>query len=291
MIQISRIVFTLVVTATVLQAATADAAKRGRRTREEATKVELFSAMDEGTIEVRFIPKDVTSATVLVANKTDKPLTVELPDAFVAVLAQFGGGGMGGMGGGGMGGMGGMGGGMGGGGQAMGGGMGGMGGGMGGMGGGMGGMGGGGMMSVMPERVRKVKVPTICLEHGKADPTPRMKYVIRPITAFTKDEQVIEVCKMLGRREITQNVAQAATWNLASGLSWSELATKNRVELRSVNYFERYFSPAELAAALRVTGVASQRALGTDDNRNHQQLTNRYQRQRYPYRLQNQAGR
>ena len=45
---------------------------------------------------------------ILVTNTTDEPVTVELPEAFVAVqvLKQFGGGGMGGggMGGGGMGG-------------------------------------------------------------------------------------------------------------------------------------------------------------------------------------------
>ena len=64
--------------------------------------------------------------------------------------------------------------------QGMGGGMGGMGGGgmMGGMGGGGMGM-GGGMFNVAPEKVGKFKVPTVCLEHGKHDPTPRVTYEIR----------------------------------------------------------------------------------------------------------------
>ncbi|MBN8604408.1 MAG: hypothetical protein J0M26_25565, partial [Planctomycetes bacterium] len=93
-----------------------------------AESIDLFEGMENGKIEVRFLPKDATQATIVINNKTDKPLDIRLPDAFggVPVLAQFGG--MGGMGmggmGGGMGGMGGMGGGM---------------GGMGGMGGGMGG--------------------------------------------------------------------------------------------------------------------------------------------------------
>ncbi|MEO8493474.1 MAG: hypothetical protein ABI614_00275 [Planctomycetota bacterium] len=231
---------------------------------EETRTVGLFEAMDKGEVEVRFIPKDSTEATVLVENKTDKPLTIQFPEAFAAVhvLGQFGGGGGGfgggGMGGGGMGG-GGMGGG--GGGQGMGGGGGGMGGGMGGMGGGMGGMGGGGgFFNVAPQKVTKVKVPCVCLEHAKPDPTPRMKYKIVPIETLTKDPNVIEVCKMLGHGEIPQNAAQAAAWNLANGLSWQELAVKNRIELRTIGYSERYFAPQELALASRIAGEAAHRA-------------------------------
>ncbi len=229
---------------------------------EEIRTVGLFEAMDKGDVEVRFIPKDSTEANVLIENKTDRPLTIKFPEAFAAVhvLAQFGGGGggMGGMGGG-MGGMGG--GGMGGGGQGMGGGGGGMGGGMGGMGGGMGGMGGGGgFFSVAPQKVTKVKVPCVCLEHAKPDPTPRMKYKIVPIETLTKDANVIEVCKMLGNGEIPQNAAQAAAWNLANGLSWQELAAKNRVELKTIGYVEKYFAPHELVFASRIAGEANQRA-------------------------------
>ena len=92
-----------------------------------AEKVDLFDAVDGDQLAVKLIPNDAMSGTVLIENKTDKPLTVKVPEALVGVSvhSQFGGGGMGGggMGGGGMGG-GGMGGG-GGGGQAMGGGMGG----------------------------------------------------------------------------------------------------------------------------------------------------------------------
>jgi hypothetical protein len=233
--------------------------------------VELFAAMDAGEVEVRFIPRDATRANVLIRNKTDRPLKIQLPAAFagVPVNAQMGmggmgmGGGMGGMGGG-MGGMGGMGGGMGGmgGGQAMGGGMGG--GMMGGMGGGMmggmgGGMGMGGMMNVAPEKVGKVKVNTVCLEHGKPDPKPSMAYTIRPITAFTTDPALIEVCKMVGRGEIPQNAAQAATWHLTDEMSWQELATKDRVRLMN-GYTEKFFSLTELHLANRILGVAGQRA-------------------------------
>jgi hypothetical protein len=73
---------------------------------------DALAAEQAGLAEVRYIPNDARSAQIIVANRSDRPLTLRLPTAFagVPVLAQMGMGGMGGMGGG----MGGMGGGMGG---------------------------------------------------------------------------------------------------------------------------------------------------------------------------------
>ena len=55
--------------------------------------VEMFSAMEKGQIAVKLIPKDSTQCHILIENKTDKPLTVKLPETFagVPVLAQRGG--------------------------------------------------------------------------------------------------------------------------------------------------------------------------------------------------------
>jgi hypothetical protein len=115
-----------------------------------------------------------------------------------------------------------------------------------------------GFMNVGPDKVAKVKVNTVCLEHGKADPNPYIKYEIRPIESFTKDAGVIELCKMLGRGEMSQNVAQAAAWNLANGLSFDKLAVLNRVQLFS-GHFERFFSAAEVEAARKLAKEAAKR--------------------------------
>ncbi len=64
---------------------------------------------------------------------------------------------------------------------------------------------------------------------------------------------------MLGRGEVPQNVAQAATWHLTDNMSWEELAQKNRVQL-SNGYTERYFAPQELAGAMQVVVQARIRA-------------------------------
>jgi len=218
--------------------------------------VEMFAAIEAGQIGVKLIPKDSTECRVLIENKTKKPLSVKLPDAFagVPVLAQMGMGGMGGMGGGGMGGMGG--GGMGGGGQTMGGGMGG-GGMMGGMGGGgmMGG--GGGMFNVPPEKVGKFKVATVCLEHGKDEPRPAMKYEIKPIGEFTDRVQVHELCRLVGSG-MNQRIAQAAAWHLSNDMSWQQLAAK---QLRFANGTRApYFSGREIRAAMQAATMATQLA-------------------------------
>jgi hypothetical protein len=254
-------VVTCVTLLVAISAGSADAKKRTRvkAAPKDSKQVELFAAIEAGDIEVQFIPKDATVANVIIKNKTDKPLTIKLPPAVagVPVLAQFGGGGLGGGGlGGGGGGLGGGGGG----GQGLGGGFGGGGGGGGGFGGGgLGGGGGGGFFNVAAEKTGKIKIPCVCLEHGKPDPTPRMKYKIVPIETFTKDAKVIEIVKMLGRGEVPQNAAQAAAWNVANGLSWNELASKNRIESRFTGNV-RFFNPRELALAMRISSEAAKRA-------------------------------
>jgi hypothetical protein len=182
---------------------------------------------------------------------------LRLPTAFasVPVLGQMGG--MGGMGGGMMGGGGMGGGGMGGGGQAGGGGMGGMGGGMmggGGMGGG--GMMGGGFMRVPPQRMKKFAVDTVCLEHGKPDPNPKMAYKIVPLEQFTDNPRIRVICEQLGYRRVPQNTAQAAAWHVMDDLSWQELAVKNRVESKYLGNI-RWFSPIELKMAMAVVAEAT----------------------------------
>jgi hypothetical protein len=222
---------------------------------DDAINAGLFEAMDAGQVDVKIIPLDATKANVLIKNMTDKPLHLRLPEAFasVPILAQ----GMmgGGMGGGGMGG-GGMGGGGGGGGQAGGGGMGGGGMGGGGMGGGGMGGGGGGFMRVPPERMKKLSVTTVCLEHGKPDPNPKMAYKMVPLEQFTDNPRVRVLCEALGYGQVTQNTAQAAAWHMMDDMSWQELAAKNRVESKYVGNIP-WFSHIELRTAMAVVTEAT----------------------------------
>ena len=201
--------------------------------------VELFAAVDAGQIEVRVIPRDSTRARVLIENKTDQPLNVQLPEAFAIqpVLAQFGGQGGGQQGGGG-------------GGQQSGG------GGFGGGGGQQGG--GGGFFNVAPEKVGQIRVEIVCLEHGKADPRPAVPYELKPISAFTSDTKVHELCKLLGQGEYSQRAAQVAAWHLADGMSFDELASKEIRRLNGEHY--PYFNREEMLAGIQMSQQAAREA-------------------------------
>ena len=186
----------------------AESRSRTKTKAEDSATVELFEAMKSGDIEVKVIPKDATEGKVLIENLTKKPLVIRLPEAFAAVpvAAQFGpglnpGGGVNGLIGGQNGGAN----------QTVGGafqgGPGGNNNPFGRNGGGNPGIGGpfnGGVFKVEPEKVRKLKITTVCLEHGKPNPNPHIKYELQPIEAYTSNAGTIEMVKMLARGEIDQ---------------------------------------------------------------------------------------
>lgn len=226
-----------------------------------AEKVELFDGIESKSLDVVMRPQNEFVGNVFIKNNTDKPITVVLPDAVVGIQVhpQFGGGGMGGggmggMGGGGMGGMGG------GGQQAMGGGMGG--GGMGGGGMGGGGMGGGGMgggfFSIPAAETVKVQMNSVCLEHGKKNPTARSTYRLVPVEQFSDKPELKVLCSAIGSGKLDRNVAQAAAWHLSSNMSWDQLASKmfDRAAAADVPYFTR----EQLVAAHQLVQGAQARA-------------------------------
>jgi hypothetical protein len=228
----------------------------------ERTPIDLFQAMSDRQIDVQFIAKSDRAANLIMRNRTNQPLTIRLPEAFagVPVLAQqgnFGGGGGGNFGGGGVGGGGGttqsVGGGFGGGGLG------------GGGGGGFGGGGlGGGFFSIAPEKVGKIKVPCVCLDHGKPDPNPRVPYEIRPVESHIERPAVIEVIKAFGAGLVSQRVAQAAVWHLNNDVAWESLAEKRRGGRTPFGGRPPYFHPDEIRLAMRLAAESTHRANWAD---------------------------
>ncbi len=216
--------------------------------------VDLFQGAEDGQISVKFIPLNDQKGNVLIENKTDKPLNVRLPEVFAGVpaLAQFGGG-AGGVGGGGLNaGFGG-----GGGNQGLGGGFGG--GGLGGGGaGGVGGVGGVGQFNVPAEKVAKLPVKLVCLDHGKRTPTPAMKYDLRPLDEYTTKEGVYELVQIMNTGRISHSQAQAAAWHLNNDMSWQELAAKYIERANGQRY--PYFHRGDLKVAVEVARAARRMA-------------------------------
>jgi hypothetical protein len=174
-----------------------------------AESVEMFSGIEQGQIDVQFIPRDASRGQLLIENKTDRPLSVRLPASFAAVpvLAQFPpgpqrrqmppvppigppptqanqpntqrvGGGNG---------------------QFP-------------------------FFDIAPERVAQIKVDTVCLDHGKPNPRPAVKYQVQPVAEVTDKQGVAEVCELLGRGEIGHQAAQLAAWHFSNDMSWEKLA-------------------------------------------------------------------
>ena len=233
-----------------------------------AESVELFAGIEKGLLDAKMIPKNSKGGNLFIENKTDKPLTVQMPKAFVGVhvlkqggepgegASQAGGGGGGGAqavgGGGGGGGFGGGGGGFGGGGFG--------GGGYGG-GPGSGGLGGGGagFFSIPPEKTVRLPYHSVCLQHGKTEPSPRMNYRMRKVKNFTKDPALQELIQLVGTNRIHPQIAQAAAWHLSNDMSWRQLASKRIKRLGGAPSIP-YFSAGQLYQAQRLTTLAVEKS-------------------------------
>ena len=239
----------------LLPAALMAADRASRKPLPAGEPVEVFSGIEKGQIEVRLIPRDSTKANLMIRNKTDKPLNVVLPHAFagVPVLAQIPNGLIGnnrigndrrapqmlGVGPGGN--------------NPWGPGQRNL---------GIPNPGGpnlppGFLFNVAPEKVGKLKLTGVCLEHGKPNPRPKFKYQIKPIRSVTDKSGVAELCEMLGRGEIGQRVAQLAAWHLNNDLSWQRLAnmrTSSRVASRPI------YTSQELLAGKKAAEMATKLA-------------------------------
>jgi hypothetical protein len=228
-----------------------------------AEEVELFQGIESGQLKVKLIPQNAFGGNVLIENTTDRPLTVKLPAAAVGVpkhLAQFGGG-QGGFGGG-QGGFGGGQGGLGGGGgqQQQGGGFGGgQQGGFGGGGGQQGGFFGGGAASIPPEQVGSIRFNSVCLEHGKPEPSVKSDYVLVPVEKFSSDPVLHQLLAAVGTGKVDAQSAQAAAWHLTDKMSWDQLANK-AVQHTGGAAPTPYFTHAQLAGAQALLAQAKKRS-------------------------------
>jgi len=221
----------------------------------EAEKKDLYAAIEEGAVDYKMIMQGAQKGTLLLENKTEAPVTVEMPASLVGVqiFPQFGDtGGFGDTGTGGGGGGGGQ--------QSVGGGAGG--GGFGGGGGGFGGgpaAGGGGFFSIPAEKAIAVPLNTVCLEYGKREPSPRSTYMLVKTEEYTEDETLQELLVLIGRGNVNADVAQAAAWHVSSKLSWYDLASKTNNNFGAAGP-KNLFSPAHIMAAQNLTSMAAAKA-------------------------------
>ena len=104
-----------------------------------------------------------------------------------------------------------------------------------------------------------VRVPTVCLEYGKREPTARMPYRLTALEKVSQDPKVALILGGLASGHLSQKVAQAAAWHLASGRTWEQLAAEV-IDRAGGDPDLLVFSAAELAAARQAVDVATRLA-------------------------------
>ncbi|MEZ6047500.1 MAG: hypothetical protein R3C11_18360 [Planctomycetaceae bacterium] len=219
-----------------------------------AEEVELFSAMEDGKVASKLVLKDSKGGSLLVTNNTQQPLTVAMPKAMVGVQVlkqrslgsnNGGGGSFGSFGSGGGGGA-----------QTTGGGI----GNTGGInsGGGNNNFNSGNLFSIPPSKTLSLSFNSVCLEHGKTEPAPRMEYTVAPVKTFSEDPVLERLLVNVSEQRIDKQVAQAAAWHLANEMSWTELASKSVKHLGGLPPTS-YFSSAQLAQAQQAVSILTYR--------------------------------
>lgn len=183
--------------------------------------VELFAAIEAGTIEATVIARDSHESNLFLTNKGTKAVSVQLPETLgaVHVLKQFLPPGNGNNNG-----------------QPIGPGNANAGNGQGQpVGGGPAGnqkngfnainnLPGNAIFSVPSEKTIQIPLKTLCLAYGQPDPQPRMTYRLVPIETVAPEADLRGVVGRFVAGDLDEKTAQAATWHVANGRSWKELA-------------------------------------------------------------------
>jgi hypothetical protein len=117
-----------------------------------------------------------------------------------------------------------------------------------------------GSFILTPDRVVQLKVLSVCLDRGRPGPGPEFRYVVRPLSEVTGILGVYEICRMLGRGELSHRAAQAAAWHLANRLSWKELGAEPRRQYPGMGT-QGAFTREELLDAKQAVEKAVHRSL------------------------------
>ncbi len=90
----------------------------------------------------------------------------------------------------------------------------------------------------------------------------------RPLARFRDPQSGQLMTRTRNPPEIPPKVAQAAAWNISSGLSWQKLAAEV-IDRPGGVPDQRYFTQAELFAARQVVGVVHKRVSGMQKTAPH----------------------
>lgn len=209
-----------------------------RREAEKAREVKLLEADRKGEIEARWIAFNSAEGRLLITNKTQEPLKVLLPPAMLAehMLPARAAAGPGRA-------------------QTL----------------GIGPHAGTGYQQngffndssdsafffVPAGKSARADFPSVCLEFGRPDPSKSMRYELRAVVAFTKPAPIEAFLRAWRKERFSQNVAQAAGWRLADGLTWERLASLKAGNVGAFTAGRPMFTRPELESARKVAEAAA----------------------------------
>jgi len=122
--------------------------------------------------------------------------------------------------------------------------------------------GGAAPFTVAAGKTLTIRTPTVCLDHGRREPTTRMPYRLVPLETVSQDPRLAVILGGLASGHLSQPVAQAAAWHVSSGRTWEQLASEV-IGRAGGDADLPVFSAAELAAARRAVEVATRLTAAT----------------------------
>jgi len=117
---------------------------------------------------------------------------------------------------------------------------------------------GGTIFSIPPESVRELRVDSVCLEHGKPNPRSAVPYELVKFDEICKEPAVEALLTRYGQGGLDRDIVQAAAWNLANGLAWTEL--EKMTEPVAINAVKPVYTSQQLRSAKQLTDEAKKYA-------------------------------
>lgn len=111
-----------------------------------------------------------------------------------------------------------------------------------------------GLFTIPPEKTVRLRLQSVCLEHGKPSPSSLKTYELRPIETQVQDKTLILLLKKFNPRYDDWEMMQAIAWHLSSHMEWQELAKQRKH--RTVAGGVPLFSTAQLLAAKKIVEMA-----------------------------------
>ncbi len=101
-------------------------------------------------------------------------------------------------------------------------------------------------------------VPSVCLNFGKPTPTPGDQFTVVDVADYTTDPRVQKALRSLSTLGTSQQVAQAAMWNVANRMSFDDLATQGVAKFNSMELAlaERFVAALDASGDARLVDPA-----------------------------------